>query len=216
MNIKCLTLLGVFLTMANPAFAGLNEDILSLQHQWAKASYDTPADTQKQAFKNLITNGRKLVEQYPERAEPKVWLAISLSSDAGVNGGFSALGKVKEARKLLEAAEMIDPKVLHGSIYTSLGSLYYQVPGWPIGYGDDDKAREYLEKALAINPNGIDPNYFYGDFLMESGNYKQAITYLTRALQAPGRPTRPLADAGRRTQIENKLNKARSKLQGIL
>ncbi|HED14577.1 MAG TPA: tetratricopeptide repeat protein [Gammaproteobacteria bacterium] len=212
MDIKLLILLGVLLTTGNVAFAGLNEDILSLQQQWARANYDTSADTQEQAFKDLVADGRKLVERYPDRAEPKVWLAISLSTDAGVNGGFSALGKVKEARRLLEAAEKIDPEVLNGSIYTSLGSLYYQVPGWPIEFGDDDKARTYLEKALAVNPKGIDPNYFYGDFLLESGDYAQAITYLTRANQAPERPGRPLADAGRRIQLEEKLDQARSKL----
>jgi len=212
MNLKLLILLGVLLTTGNTAFAGINEDIISIQHQWARASYKTPADAQEQAFKDLAVTGRKLVERYPDRAEPKVWLAITLSTDAGVNGGFSALGKVKEARRLLDAAAKIDPDVLNGSIYTSLGSLYYQVPGWPIGFGDDDKAAMYLKKALAINPTGIDPNYFYGDFLLESGDYAQAITYLTRAHQAPGRPARPLADAGRRTQIEKKLNQARSKL----
>jgi len=212
MEIKLLTLLPVLLTFTSTAFADLDEDILSLQHAWAKASYDTPADAQKQAFKELIAGGRKLVERYPERVEPKVWLAISLSSDAGVNGGLSALGKVREARRLLEAAEKVDPKVLNGSIYTSLGSLYYQVPGWPIGFGDDDKAEMYLKKALATNPEGIDPNYFYGDYLLKSGNYAQAITYLNRARQAPERPARPLADAGRRTQIDKKLNQARSKL----
>jgi len=212
MNIQRLLLLSILLIAGNTAFAGLNEAILSIQQQWARASYDTPADAQEDTFKDLIADAKKLVAHYPNRAEPKIWLAISLSSDAGVSGGLSALGKVKQARRLLEAAEKIDPKALNGSIYTSLGSLYYQVPGWPIGFGDDDKAEVYLKKALTMNPKGIDPNYFYGDFLLESGNYAGAITYLTRASQAPGRPGRPLADAGRRTQIEKKLNKARSKL----
>ncbi len=43
----------------------------------------------------------------------------------------------------------IDGSVLQGSAYTSLGTLYYQVPGWPIGFGDDEKAEELLEQARA-------------------------------------------------------------------
>ena len=35
---------------------------------------------------------------------------------------------------------------------SSLGVLYYKVPGWPIGFGDKDKARDLLQKALAVNP----------------------------------------------------------------
>ena len=36
-----------------------------------------------------------------------------------------------------------------GSAYTSLGTLYFKVPGWPVGFGDEEKAEELLRKALA-------------------------------------------------------------------
>ena len=98
-----------------------------------------------------------------------------------------------------------DPEVLDGSAFTSLGSLYYKVPGWPIGFGDDDKAEEMLKKALAINPTGIDPNYFYGDFLAQDGRQSEAIVYLKKAQQAAPRSQRPLADKGRQQEIANKL-----------
>jgi tetratricopeptide (TPR) repeat protein len=192
--------------------AGLDTELLALQHQWAQANYATPKQQQAQAFEELVTQARDLNGQYPDSAEPKVWLAIVLSSDAGVNGGLSALGKVKEARRLLETAIQIDATVLDGSAYTSLGSLYYQVPGWPIGFGDDDEAERYLKKALAINPDGIDPNYFYGDFMLEEGNYTEAVRYLEKAGNAPARPDRPLADRGRQQEISAKLAQASSKL----
>ncbi|QTG98208.1 tetratricopeptide repeat protein, partial [Vibrio furnissii] len=63
-----------------------------------------------------------------------------------------ALSLVKEAKVLLEQVIETAPETLDGSAYTSLGSLYYQVPGWPIGFGDDDKAEAMLQKALEINP----------------------------------------------------------------
>lgn len=106
---------------------------------------------------------QRLREIWPERAEPLVWEGIVLASWAGAKGGLGALKLAKQARDQLLRAEQIDPSALNGSVYTSLGSLYYQVPGWPLGFGDDDKAREYLEKALTMNPDGIDPNFFYGD-----------------------------------------------------
>jgi Tfp pilus assembly protein PilF len=69
-----------------------------------------------------------------------------------------------------------------------------------------------IRKALAINPDGIDPNYFYGDFLMTSGKPAQALPYLQRALQAPARPGRELADKGRRAEAAALLEKVRSQL----
>jgi Tfp pilus assembly protein PilF len=66
-----------------------------------------------------------------------------------------------------------------------------------------------LQKALAINPNGIDPNYFYGEFLVETGKASEAIPYLERALKAPPRPGREVADAGRREEANTLLARAR-------
>ena len=212
MKNKTLGVCCALLVASTASLADIDEDIVSIQHQWARANYETPENEQEQAFEELVAEARKLVESNPGSAEPRVWLAIVLSTDAGVTGGFGALGKVKEARRELEAAEKIDPDVLHGSIYTSLGSLYYQVPGWPIGFGDDEKAEEYLKKALAMNPDGIDPNYFYGDFMLEEDNYQEAVKYLEKAAAAPPRPGRPVADKGRHAEIQAKLQQARKKL----
>jgi len=206
-----------FMLCSHSLFAASNTDsmlkaIHQLQKQWAVANYETAEDDVEKAFATLTKNAQNLVNQYPDNAEPLVWNAIIVSSDAGKTGGLGALGKVKEARKLLLKAEKINPLVLNGSIYTSLGSLYYQVPGWPIGFGDDEQAEKYLQKALAMNPDGIDSNYFYGDFLLEEGKYKEANEYLNKALKAPARPQRPLADKGRHGEIKAKLKKVESYL----
>ncbi|WP_457676621.1 tetratricopeptide repeat protein [Thiolapillus sp.] len=187
-------------------------ELNEIQHAWAVANYQTPEEQQEAAFEKLVARARDLVKRYPDEAAPKVWLAIVLSTDAGVNGGLGALGKVKEARRLLEAAEKMDPMTLNGSIYTSLGSLYYQVPGWPIAFGNDEKAEQYLKKALQINPGGIDPNYFYADYLLENDQPGKALEYLRKALAAPARPDRPIADQGRRKEVEQAMTRARKML----
>ncbi len=187
--------------------------LLTLQKQWAKANYQTDEKQLETVFKKLKQQAQTLVDKYPKKAEPLIWQAIILSSDAGKNGGLSALGKVKKARQLLLQAEKINPNALDGSIYTSLGSLYYQVPGWPIGFGDDEQAEKYLKKALEINPKGIDPNYFYADFLLDQKRYKEAKNYFDRAFNAPPRATRPIADQGRKDEIKAKLKALQEELK---
>lgn len=187
----------------------LAQDILRLQDGWAVAKYRTPDKQQDEAFKRLASEADQVVASHDGKAEPLIWKAIILSSHAGAVGGLGALGKVKEARRLLEQAEAIDPAALDGSVYTSLGSLYYQVPGWPVGFGSDEQAEKYLKKALSINPDGIDPNYFYGDYLLEQKRYEEAARYLEKALQAPDRPNRALADEGRREEARSRLVQAR-------
>ena len=193
--------------------AAFNAELLSIQQAWAKVNYEMPVgDAREQAFDALEKRAEQFAQQNPARAEPLIWEAIVESSYAGAKGGLGALGLCKEARKNLEAALKINPNALDGSAYTSLGTLYYRVPGFPVGFGDDDKARELLKKALAINPNGIDPNYFYGEFLFEQGEYAQALQYLDRAAKAPPRPGREVADKGRHAEITALQAKVKAKM----
>jgi tetratricopeptide (TPR) repeat protein len=184
------------------AVAGVDEEVKALQGEWEQIKYARPAAEQEKAFEALAKSADAVRARYPSRAEPQIWYGIIAASHAGAQGGLGALSTVKQARKALEEALALDPQALQGSAYTSLGSLYYQVPGWPIGFGDERKARELLQKALAINPDGIDPNYFLGDYLYRKGDYDGARQALARALKAPPRPDRPLADQGRRKEIE--------------
>jgi tetratricopeptide (TPR) repeat protein len=204
-------LAGVLLVWS--AIAGAADAVMDavadLQHGWARAYYEVPKDQKEGAFKDLAAKSHQLSVANPGRVEPMVWEAIILSSYAKFSGGLGALDKAKAARDLLERAEKADPNALNGSIYTSLGSLYYKVPRWPIGFGDKKKARLYLEKALQVNPDGIDPNYFYGDFLLEQGDYAKAREYLEKALAAPPRVGREDADQGRRAEIQQDLERAR-------
>jgi tetratricopeptide (TPR) repeat protein len=201
---KWLTALAAML-FSITAFAGLEEDISALQREWAEIKYQRPAAAQEKAFAALTKTADEMRARYAGRAEPQIWYGIIAASYAGARGGLGALSLAKDAKKALEQALEIDAKALDGSAYTSLGSLYYQVPGWPIGFGNDDKARELLQKAIALNPDGIDSNYFLGDFLYRNGDYEGARRALGKALKAPARPGRALADEGRRKEIESLL-----------
>lgn len=190
------------------AHAGPVDDTVSqLQHRWEEVKYGAPAPEQEKRFAGLAAEAGQALARYPDRAEVLIWHGIIVASYAGAKGGLGALGLAKDARKDFEAALKIDPQALSGSAYTSLGSLYYQVPGWPIGFGDDKKAVENLKQGLAINPTGIDANFFYGDYLFRKKDYADAEPYLRKALQAPPRPGRKLADEGRRKEIEVLLEK---------
>lgn len=200
-------LISCLLAVAPLARADVDEEVRRLQREWAEVKYRRPQAEQEKSYQALAERAAAVRAKYAERAEPEIWYGIIVASYAGAKGGLGALSLAKEARKALEHSLQIDPKALGGSAYTSLGSLYYQVPGWPLGFGDDAKARELLEKALALNPDGIDPNYFLADFLYRQRDYDGARKALERALKAPPRPERPLADEGRRKEVQELLAK---------
>ena len=204
-------LIAAMLALSCSAWAGVEEDTLRIRQEWERIKYQMPAKDQETAFEKLARESAKIKTQYPAAAEPAIWHGIIEASYAGAKGGLGALSLVKDARQAFEQAIAVDPKALDGSAYTSLGSLYYQVPGWPIGFGDDKKAMEYLKKGLELNPNGIDPNFFLGDFLYRSGDYAGAEQALRKALQAAPREGRALADEGRRKEVNELLQKVLDK-----
>ncbi|WP_386081307.1 hypothetical protein ACFIOZ_21915 [Vreelandella sp. F11] len=180
--------------------------LAQLQQRWAEINYTLPPGEQAEAFSRLGDQAEQLVERYPDAAELHIWAGIIRSTEAGASGGLSALGLVKKAKKELEIALELNPLALDGSAYTSLGALYYQVPGWPLGFGDEQKAEWHLQRALAINPEGIDSLYFWGDYLHEQGRDAEARQALEHALLAAPRPGRELADSGRRDDIHQLLS----------
>jgi tetratricopeptide (TPR) repeat protein len=187
-------------TLGDSASSKRNLDYL--QSNWAHATYQLEGTPRQEALSELAEYARQITQTEPAVPEILIWKGIVLSSLAGEKGGLGALGLVKEARASLESALEIDPNALQGSAHTSLGTLYHQVPGWPIAFGSDKKAKAHLLKALTINPDGIDSNYFMGQFLFDEGEFDAARAHLEQAMKAPARPGRALADSGRKGEIQ--------------
>jgi tetratricopeptide (TPR) repeat protein len=206
-----------FLPLSLPAIAQdspFATELTDIQQSWDQANYQSAnAEEKQRQLEALSARSEALVRKYPRRAEPLVWEGIVLSTYAGAKGGLGALSLAKKSRDCLLEATRIDPAALKGSAFTSLGALYYKVPGWPVGFGDEEKAAGFLHKALALNPDGMDPNYFIGELLFEQGKYSRSLQYLQKALAAPPRPDRPVADAGRRAEINSLVAKVNVKLQ---
>jgi len=194
----------------------VTDAVSDLQHQWSQANYKTPDKQKEAAFKALVDRASSLTEKYPNRAEPKIWEAIIRAGYAGAMGGlssmFNAMPQMKKGRDLLLAAEKIDPQAMHGSIYTTLGSFYYMTPGGFIGFGDDDKALEYLNKAIAMAPDDMDVNYFMADYWLEQKKYKKSLPWFEKVVNLPNVPDRPVYSAGRRAEAMMKLARVKKKL----
>jgi len=203
-------------TVAMAATAGLSPamatTIRELQTQWAIANYELSDDEKEGALEKLAMRADSFTAEQPDNADGWIWSGIIKSSYAGARGGLGALSLAKAARRDLETGMNLDAKALNGSAYTSLGTLYFSVPGWPIGFGNDKKAEELLRMALEINPDGIDSNYFFAEFMRDQGAWTEARRYYLRAKAAPPRPDRPLADKGRHREIDAALEALQSRM----
>lgn len=204
-----LVLMAVPLAAASVARADTCEDrVHGLQQSWDHVNFEVPQGVRAAEMARLNTQAGAVVAQCPNRAEPLIWDAIITASEAGLKGGLGALGLVREARSELEQAERINPRALNGAVYVSLGSLYAQVPGAPIGFGNRQRAHDYLQRGLAMAPSDIDANFFMGDLLVREHDWAGAGAYLQKAIDAPARPGRAAADRGRKAEARALLARA--------
>ncbi|MCB1649751.1 MAG: hypothetical protein H7A05_00125 [Pseudomonadales bacterium] len=197
-------ILGLAYTLLSSALvhAQANAEVTGLQQRWAEVNYLLEGKSQVEAFNTLIDDAEKVTRSQSNSADAWIWSGIIRSSYAGAKGGLGALSAAKAAKADFEKAMSINADAMDGSAYTSLGVLYLNVPGWPVGFGDEDKGVELLKKGLELSPNGIDANYFYAEYLFKQKQDDDATRYLNRAMSAPARPGRELADQGRRAEIE--------------
>lgn len=192
--------------------AAADQIVHQTQLKWEKIKFTMPAGSgQADAIAALNDQIDAAAAKYPGNVDIQIWDGVVTSEHAGMASAFSALRLAKRARNVLEKAYKMDPRALDAGAPTSLGVLYYRVPGFPVAFGDKKKARALLEEAVRTAPLGMDAEYFYGDFLYTEGDYRDATTVFERALKIPPDPDRPLWDSNRRLVIEQRLNEIRSK-----
>lgn len=199
----CMFLLALILTFSIQTKAAMSEEVVQIQKQWAQVNYMPDGDAKEKAFEKLSKAATQIRLKHPKDAESWIWEGIIYSSYAGAKGGISALGLAKKAKAAYEEALNIDEDALNGSAHTSIGVLFHKVPGWPLSFGSDKKAVKHLKKGLVMNPDGIDSNFFYAQYLVEEeSDYLNAKNYLEKALEASPRPSRPVADLERRKEVK--------------
>ena len=194
----------------------LSSAVQAIETEWASIYYKLPKIKQEAAFDALLSKSQQLAEQFPGSGEPLFWQALVMATNAELQDGFTALKAIHKSRELLQAAIKIDPNTANGSAYVTLGTLYYMAPSWPIAFGDDKEAEKMFQAALKANPNGIDVNYFYGDFLLATNNQKAAQEYFKRALSAPARKKQFFADSMLKEEAKLALSNTKErKINGV-
>lgn len=188
------------------------EQVKQVQKDWETIKFTVPeGDRQTRLMETLGARADALAASNPDRVEALIWDGIVTSERASMVGSFSALPLANRARDILEKAYGMNPTALDAGAPTSLGVLYYRVPGFPIAFGDKTRARKLLEQAVTTAPKGLDAWYFYGDFLMAQGEYARAREAFAHALSLPANAERQLWDKNRRLVIQEKLDDIKDK-----
>ncbi len=112
-------------------------------------------DTQRaEAARHGIEACRQLTTHEPGFAPGHYYLAMNLGQLAKARApSIAAYKLVHEVEREFTAAAKLDVQFDHAGPARTLGLLYFQAPGWPFSIGNDDKAREWLERAAQLAPD---------------------------------------------------------------
>jgi len=188
-----------------------DQELGAIIRDYDRANYDTPDNDAKiKGFEAVAMRAANLAKQYPSRGEALVWQGQAQASQAAAD---RSLGLVKQARKTLDAAVAITPNASAADAYSTLGSLYANLPGFPLSFGDKKKARVSYQKALAINPAHVGANLNYAQLLLKDDDYAGVVKHANVALSTLPRPGREKADKAARTSAENLIAKAKEELR---
>jgi tetratricopeptide (TPR) repeat protein len=169
-------------------------------------------EDKKAAFGNGKEAGIRAISLNPAGVEGYFWYAVNLGEWGQANGIMNSLEQVKPMKKALEKSVVINPNYDNGGGYRVLGRLYFKAPS-VISVGDNKKSIEYLKKALAKDTTHKLTILFLAETLMDEGEYKEALSYLEQAANAPIVSHRETEEKSWLRDIKKNIEKCREKLK---
>jgi len=109
-----------------------------------------------------------------------------------------AMGKLIENMRILDALRMtrsmenlflrviaINEHYDAAGGHKALGRIYHQLPGFPISFGDNEKALFHLGRAYELYPDDIIVRAFLAELLMDMGRKHEALGHAQFILSTP-------------------------------
>lgn len=122
-----------------------------LTYAWAELA--TNSEQRASVAQVGIAACRQLVERNPQSAPGHYYLGMNYGELAEAEQpSMAAYRLIRDIEHEFKTAAELDERVDYGGPARCLGLLYRDAPGWPISIGSRRKAREYMERALALGP----------------------------------------------------------------
>lgn len=99
-----------------------------------------------------IAAARAALAHHTNVAALPYYLGMNLGQLARTKS-LGALPLVREMESLFERARQLDEHFDEAGPDRNLGLLYLEAPGWPVSIGHRGRARQHLERALALAPD---------------------------------------------------------------
>src|SRR5699024_3442675 len=194
----------------NEAINALNESIrvnyrpreaatLLLQAYYFKGRYaDLPDDKRKKAFDQARALGINMRERYPKSAAIAYWYGVNLRQwDHMHNLWQTTINRTdKKLRDTAQSVIALDSTYYGGGGFRLLAKIHFDTPSiWLIkGWPSDEKALEFIRKAVKVAPKLPENRLFYARMLIRFGRKSEAKTQLEHIDDIKSRANHPVQD----------------------
>jgi tetratricopeptide (TPR) repeat protein len=125
---------------------------LARAHQHIGDTRERAGASQEELLK-LFDKGASLAQQAidsdPNDSRAYFWKAALIGRWGQTKGVLDSLFKAGEMRELLVTALEKDPQF--APAFRVMGQLYFAVPGWPVSFGDQDRAVSLFRQSIAYS-----------------------------------------------------------------
>jgi hypothetical protein len=163
-----------------------------LQEGLDTAIHDTPAgDARLKILEAAWMRAVMLRQKNPASSECVAWEGVTLWHYARELNDVTSMTLVREACGKLMSALKMNPRVLQGAAHLTLGRALARAPG----VANRRKALACVQKAVSLDPDGIEPRVVLAELLLRDPNTRdEAREVLELALAAPTQGRRRIAE----------------------
>jgi tetratricopeptide (TPR) repeat protein len=165
------------------------------------------ADDKLFNFEKGVEYGEKGVAAEEGSLEANFWLAVNYGNFGQEKGIMKSLELIKPIKAHCETVIEMDEKYFYGGPWRVLGRLYNKAPGFPFSIGDNKKAIECLEKAVAIGPKFYLNRIFLADAYQSNRDKQKAKEQLDWIINAPLNKNHEREDEGYKQQAKAMLER---------
>ncbi|HEX7773225.1 MAG TPA: TRAP transporter TatT component family protein [Pyrinomonadaceae bacterium] len=122
-------------------------------------------------FREGTMAGKAAVQLQPNKPEGHFWLGANYGGTAA-HSTLANLSSFQDIKGEMEAVLKLDESYQGYSVYVGLGRLYLQAP--KVLGGDVEKAIEYLEKGIKLNPSNTIMRFHLAEAYEASNRYGDA------------------------------------------
>ncbi|MDR4517677.1 MAG: TRAP transporter TatT component family protein [Nitrosomonas sp.] len=142
--------------------------------KFANAEVETEKSTRIELYKECIVTADMALAINKDEVRALYWKAVAMGKSSEESGIVNALRMTRPMEQLFLRVIELDEHYDNAGAHKALGRMYYKLPGFPISFGNKEKALFHLKRAHTLFPNDIITRAFYAEVLLDMGRVQEA------------------------------------------